>query len=211
MAMGAMAEVRKKALLVLSEALEAAAPASHPWAPEFAAWQLEALLLEDLGLHTIGVPNTKSETEKVSVQSWDREYRARLRRLLQGARLEANRARVARLVEGRLAPCEFLRAEACGELLPELQRERLAQDKAAALDRKARELAGERRANALPFFSEKIQCQGCSLWGAFYDRIPHVGGHHKLGKTASLGGTDYARLLAECASCGRRWRTDEPP
>ncbi|CAJ1428989.1 unnamed protein product, partial [Effrenium voratum] len=60
------------------------------------------------------------------------------------------------------------------ELLPELQRERLAQDKAAALDRKARELAGERRANALPFFSEKIQCQGCSLWGAFYDRIPHA-------------------------------------
>merc|ERR1711933_204217 len=95
----------------------------------------------------------------------------------------------------------LVQIEAAGELLPEAQRKRLAEEGAQALERAARELKAA-RSNALSFFNEKICCPACEAWGAHYERIPHVGGHHKLGKTASLGGTDSARIACECPVCG---------
>ena len=80
------------------------------------------------------------------------------------------------------------------ELLPEGQRERLSQDRVDAAERAAKEVKAAVAASSLPFFTPKIQCQ-CGTWGVRYDRIPHVGGHHQLGKTASLGATDHARTL----------------
>eukprot|EP00439_Symbiodinium_sp_Y106_P013329 s3673_g1.t3 len=135
-----------------------------------------------------------------------------------GLRAQANRPLVAKLFEGKLSPQEFLSAEEGGALLPAEMRERRRQledsggswearaarqlsgwqgrnSQEEAAERAAAEARAVRAASALPFFSEKIQCQGCSNWGVRYDRIPHVGGHHKLGKTAGLGGTDYARLV----------------
>ncbi|CAK9087492.1 unnamed protein product [Durusdinium trenchii] len=204
-----IAGAAEDALQLLMEALEAAGPKSHPWAAEFVAWQLEGLLQEELGVRTIlsspRQDNPASGTVKVPVEV-SRGHRARLRRLLQGVRLKANRAVVESLMEGRLSPRSFLHAEESGD-----QRERLAQDRAAAAERVEKEVKAAKASSALPFYSEKIHCQGCGTWGARYDRIPHVGGHHQLGKTASLGGTDHARIAAQCASCGLRWRTDEPP
>lgn len=96
-------------------------------------------------------------------------------------------------------------------MLPEAERRRLQTQSHDAAERAARQARAERSAALLPFQSEKIQCPCCSHWGARYERIPHVGGHHQLGKTASLGGTDSARIACQCPSCGFSWKTDEPP
>eukprot|EP00439_Symbiodinium_sp_Y106_P012760 s3673_g1.t2 len=224
---------RARALAVLHEALSAQAPAAgtgHPWVCEFLAWQLEDALSEDgiLGTSrrrsgeccgvagaTEGIPAFAGpgpmQSGKDIASPEQRSYRARLRRLLQGLRLEELPSHV-------LSPQEFLSAEEGGALLPAEMRERRRQledsggswearaarqlsgwqgrnSQEEAAERAAAEARAVRAASALPFFSEKIQCQGCSNWGVRYDRIPHVGGHHKLGKTAGLGGTDYARLV----------------
>ncbi|OLP88738.1 hypothetical protein AK812_SmicGene29867 [Symbiodinium microadriaticum] len=208
-----------KALAVLHEALSAQAPSGpsggrsgngHPWVCEFLAWQLETALSEEVKLTGAGASEGPPMHKDVASPE-QRSYRARLRRLLQGLRLEANRPLVAKLFEGKLSPQEFLSAEEGGALLPAEMRERRRQLEEEAAERAAAEARAVRAASALPFFSEKIQCQGCSNWGVRYDRIPHAGGHHKLGKTAGLGGTDYARLVVQCEKCGLSWRTDEPP
>ncbi|CAK0839036.1 unnamed protein product [Prorocentrum cordatum] len=128
-----------------------------------------------------------------------------VRSLLRGLRESQNTPVLAALLGGRLSPRALLRAEAAGELLPEAQRRRQLEAKAQAAERKAREAAAERAGSKLPFASDKIRCPACEAWGALYERIPHVGGHHHLGKTASLGGTDGARLACECRACGARW------
>eukprot|EP00747_Dinoflagellata_sp_TGD_P185131 gnl/TRDRNA2_/TRDRNA2_41494_c0_seq2.p1 gnl/TRDRNA2_/TRDRNA2_41494_c0~~gnl/TRDRNA2_/TRDRNA2_41494_c0_seq2.p1 ORF type:complete len:212 (+),score=44.20 gnl/TRDRNA2_/TRDRNA2_41494_c0_seq2:55-690(+) len=173
----------------------------HPWVCEYLALQVESQMFADAA---------RCDGADGGVSGVVRRYNARARALLKGVRLEENQSVLISLMEGRLPPGGLLQIQAAGILLPESQRKRLAEEADLAAKRTEQEVKAARWSSKLSFFSDKIRCPACEAWGARYERIPHNGGHHKLGKTASLSGTDGARLACQCTSCGRSWKTDEP-
>mmetsp|Transcript_40209 Transcript_40209/g.72394 ORF Transcript_40209/g.72394 Transcript_40209/m.72394 type:complete len:236 (+) Transcript_40209:43-750(+) len=207
---------RMRAAAMLAAALKAAVAdgpnnlrcLGHPWVCEYIAWQVEQRLFANAGKKHRG---PDGDTEVGNHGARLRAYNARARAFLKSIRLEENQPVLASLFEGRLSPRSLVSIEAAGKLLPEGQRKRLAEEEAQAAERREREAKIARTTGALPFFSDKIQCISCETWGAQYERIPHVGGHHALGKTPSLGGTTHARIACACPSCGLRWKADEPP
>eukprot|EP00434_Breviolum_minutum_P029078 symbB.v1.2.025719.t2/scaffold2509.1/size77380/6 len=176
---------RNKALHLLMEALEAVGPNSHPWAAEFVAWQLEAHLQEEL----CGVPMMLVAGQSASL-SGNTEPCFRCCRGFTWLSFSA---------ETPATKCAPTGESSIGEIFDGRAAMASGGSEADAAERAAKEAKSAKAASSFPFFSEKIQCQGCSKWGVRYDRIPHVGGHHKLGKTASLGGTDYAEVWLELA------------
>lgn len=172
----------------------------HPWVAEFLAGQVESLLFEE----------ARAQAGD-STAAAGRIYMARVRALLRGLRSEDNRHIRANLLNGRLCPDGLLKIEAAGDLLPDAQRKRLELLRAQAAEQAAREARASQAASKPSLFSLSLQCPDCEVWGAYYERIPHVGGHHKLGKTAGLAGTDGAKVACACTACGLRWKTEEPP
>lgn len=209
-------EQRMRAASMLASSFEAAVAAGpttlqclrHPWVFEYIAWQVEQHVFADVSRR---IHSHDTEKSNGSERAHWRGYNARVRALLRSIRLIENETVVASLFEGRLSPSGFVRIEVDGALLPEAQRKRIAEEELAATERAEREMKKARITGMLPFFSDRIRCPECDAWGARYERIPHVGGHHKLGKTPGLGGTDHARIACACPSCGLRWKTEEPP